>query len=38
MPAAGADPVTYGIERHIAKFRLIKEGGQWKLRFLLYVS
>lgn len=38
VPSAGVEPVSYGIERHIAKFRLTKEGGLWKLRFLLYVS
>ena len=38
IPSPGAEPVAYEVERHIAKFRLTKEAGTWKLRQLVYLS
>lgn len=38
VPEAGADPVTYELERHIAEFRLVRVDGQWLISFIGYLS
>jgi hypothetical protein len=38
MPEAGADPVTYGVERHIVRVKLTKVDGSWRVKFVGYLS
>ena len=38
VPAAGAEPVSYEVERHIAEFRLSRLDGQWLVAFIGYLS
>jgi hypothetical protein len=38
VPAAGAEPVSYEVERHIAEFRLSRFDGQWLVAFIGYLS
>jgi hypothetical protein len=38
VPSAGADPIQYELERHIAKFRLRNHSDGWKVREVVYVS
>jgi hypothetical protein len=38
VPEAGAEPVTYEVERHIVQVKLTKEDGQWRVKFMGYLS
>ncbi|WP_346385012.1 DUF6318 family protein [Nocardioides sp.] len=35
---AGAQPVTYGVERHIVMFKLVTVSGDWRIGFIGYLS
>jgi len=38
FPSAGATPVSYDVERHIARFRLHKVDGHWLISFIGFLS
>lgn len=38
VTSAGAAPVSYGVERHIAKFRLRSIDDEWRVDFIGYLS
>jgi len=38
VPAAGGEPVSYDVERHIAEFQLSRIGGLWLVAFIGYLS
>jgi len=38
FPEAGAEAVTYGVERHIVVFNLVMEDGAWRIAFIGYLS
>jgi hypothetical protein len=38
FPDADSEPVQYDSEKHVVQFRLVLEGGQWRLSFIGYLS
>lgn len=38
VPEAGAEPVSYGIERHIVVFKLAKTDVGWRVKFVGFLS
>lgn len=38
VPSAGAAPVTYEVEHHVARFDLALQGGTWKVAAIVYLS
>jgi len=38
VPSAGAEPVTYEVERHIARFTMTSSSGTWLVESIVYLS
>lgn len=38
VPAAGAEPVSYSVERHITRFTLDRTGSMWLVASIVYLS